>query len=501
MNLLDKVINYVSPEMGLARLKQRSLHGIIESRGYDANDKGRRNGGWFRPKSNAESEVVANYQGLADAGQELCRNNPLAHHAKMIWAANIVGAGVRAELSSSSKRNRERVNSDFDKWANSVDCDFEGQYNFYGLQWLVASTIVESGGAFIRQHINNDVAGVPMQLQVLEQSMLDSSKTTSGGSEIRNGIQYNDVGQIEGYWLYSESDASVKTVRVSKFYKRGTEVIHIFRKERAGQPLGVSWFTASANDLNNLSLLKEAKLTQAQILSCMAVIIEEATSPMGIGSEKDTSGMNVDSIEPAMIEYVKAGTKVHTVTPPSSNDNGLFASSVKDDIAIGIGLSSTQLTGDYSKLNFASGRMSKIEFFQTLDYAQLSMLQPALDQIFNWYSKIYLLHSNIRSQLSVEWTFPPRGVVQPNEELDFNIKKTRVGIMSPSKLNKMYGTNLSDVVAQWKVDKVTWDGLSFDVNPELFSAAGNQLNDDDAASSNNGVSNSTDDVDSGGDNE
>ncbi|AUR84387.1 portal protein [Vibrio phage 1.055.O._10N.286.55.E9] len=497
MNPLDAVINFFSPKAGLIRTQARHAQSIAQ-RSYDAASGGRRNDGWWRPKTSAAQEVSKAADTLAATGQELCRNNPLAHRIKMIWAANIVGNGVRAEISTSNKRSRKKVNDDFTNWAKSTNVDFEGQYNLYGLQWLWAATIVESGGVFIRRHVNNALA-MPLQLQTIEQGMLDKTKNekaSDGKGEIVDGVQFDTNNQIEGYWIYQESPDGIITNRQSNFHKRGSEIIHVFRKERAGQHLGISWLAQSATALNDYATLKDAKLMQQQILACMAVIIENAPSVMGTGTSV-SDGMNVDSIEPGMVEYVKEGTKVHTVTPPSGSDNGLFTTNLKDDIAIGAGLASSQMTGDYSKLNFASGRMSKIEFFQVLDFAQDLMMLPALNGVFSWFELVYGLTNNNRSKITVEWTFPPRGVVQPGEELEVNIKKTRAGIISPSKLNKMYGTNLGDVVDQWKLDKVTFGGLPFDVDPSLFSMAGNQLNTDDAASSNTQVDNSTDKVDNG----
>ncbi|AHK11737.1 portal protein [Shewanella sp. phage 1/44] len=484
MNPLDAIINFISPQKGLSRTQARYAQSMVQ-RSYDAASDGRRNSGWWRPKTSAAQEVSKAADKLAATGQELCRNNPLAHRIKMIWAANIVGNGIRAELATGAKKSRKKANDDFTNWAKSTNCDFEGHYNFYGLQWLWAATVVESGGVFIRRHVNNKLK-IPLQLQTIEQGMLDKTKNnqmSKGVEEVVDGVQFDNVGQISGYWIYEHSPDGMVTNANSKFHARGTEIIHIFRKERAGQHLGISWLAQSATALNDYATLKDAKLMQQQILACMAVIIESASTTMGLSTDK-SSGTPIDSIEPGMIEYVPEGTKVHTVTPPSGTDNGLFTTNLKDDIAIGAGLASSQMTGDYSKLNFASGRMSKIEFFQVLDFAQDLMMLPALNTVFDWFNLVYGLSTNSNSKMTVEWTFPPRGVVQPGEELEVNIKKTRAGIISPSKLNKMYGTNLGDVVSQWKLDKITFGGLPFDIDPSLFSIAGNQLNVDDAASSN-----------------
>jgi hypothetical protein len=129
--------------------------------------------------------------------------------------------------------------------------------------------------------------------------------------------------------------------------------------------------------------------------------------------------------------------------------------------------------------------MSKIEFFQILDYAQRLMLKPGLDTIFLWYKQLSLLKNGSSIQnAKVTWTYPPRAVVQPKEELDVLIKKVRSGFESPSGASKSLGTNLETTVEQWRRDKETFGDMPFDIDPSLFSEAGNQLNTDDAASAN-----------------
>jgi capsid protein len=57
-------------------------------------------------------------------------------------------------------------------------CDYDGQQNFYGLQRLVMTTVVESGEALIlRQPASSkDGLPVPVRIQVLEPEYLDTSK-------------------------------------------------------------------------------------------------------------------------------------------------------------------------------------------------------------------------------------------------------------------------------------------------------------------------------------
>ena len=173
MNIIDKMIDIVNPQAALKRTQARLAHSIIQ-RKYEAAVDGRRNTGWFRRNTSAAAEVSAAADKLAATSQELCRNNTLASRAKTIWACSMIGTGIRAELSSANKKASTKINDTFADWAESADCDFEGMYNFYGLQWLWAGTIVESGGVFIRKHINAALK-FPLQLQTIEQSYLDKS--------------------------------------------------------------------------------------------------------------------------------------------------------------------------------------------------------------------------------------------------------------------------------------------------------------------------------------
>ncbi len=480
MNFLDKVVDYFSPKRGLERAKSRFANDAI-ARNYDIASKSRRNNGWFRPETSGAQEASKAFRAGANSGQELVRNNPLARRARNVWASNIIGGGIQVEAIGQSDAKSKRFNEAFDDWAESTDCDFEGHNNFYGLQDLWAKTVVESGGVFIRRHINNK-KDFPLQLQTIEQNYLDVSKNglTENGTLI-DGIEYDNNGQIRGYHILKEKTSTkLGKPPESKFYK-SEGIIHIFRKDRAGQHLGVTWFHAVATTLRNYNTYQDAKLMQQQIAACFALIVEEAESPMG--SSGASEGLP-DEVQPAMVEYVKAGQKVTTVTPPKADNSSSFDIGLKRDIAAGLDLTYEQLTGDYSLVNFASGRMGKSEFFSQLDNVQKNMMKPALNVIFNWFSSMYAINSGVVGKFKPDWTFPPRAAVNPQEEFDVLMSKVRHGMLSPTKAAKILGERLPQVIEQWKKDKKLFAELPFDIDPSKFAATGNQLDDNDAASGN-----------------
>lgn len=481
MNIIDKIVSIYDPVAGAKRMAARNA-----MRTYDAATMGGRNSGWMRPSTSAAQEVSKSSDALARTGQELGRNNPLAKRAKRVWANSTVGGGIKLEVIGigNSKKNERKLNhfgETFDEWAESTDCDFEGHYTLYGLQWLWVSTLVESGAVFIRQHVN-PAKEFPLQLQTFEQSQLDRSKNRlNEKGSIVDGIQFSADGQIEGYWfVVNPTDFKLGRIAKSKFHKVET-IIHMFDKERCGQHLGVSWLHAAATTLKNYNTYQDAKLMQQQIAACFALIIEDADSNLGI--VKEGTFEMPDEIQPSMIQHVKAGAVPHTITPPKADSSSNFDVGIKRDMAVGMGISYEQLSGDYSLVNFASGRMAKMDFFAELDHMQQHLMLPVLNKLFSWFSMIYSV-KNGKFKCKPDWTMPPRAAVNPKEEFDVLMAKVRHGMKSPSKAAKELGEKLEDIIAQWKKDKELYGDLPFDIDPSVFAATGNQLDDNDAASGN-----------------
>ena len=231
--------------------------------------------------------------------------------------------------------------------------------------------------------------------------------------------------------------------------------------------------------------MQDAKIAQQQIAACLALIISDAEDTVGV---KSNNGHLPNEIIPNMIEHVSAGTEVTTVSPPNASESKDFVYELKNDIAAGVGLTYAQLTGDYSKFNFASGRMSKVDFFMALEHVQRLMFKPNLNIIFEWITGTYELKTGRDANFTPVWVFPARAAVNPMEELDVLVKKVRAGFLSPSAAAKQMGEHLETVIEQWTEDKEMWKDLVFDIDPTKFTSAGNQLNEDDAASSNNNQS-------------
>lgn len=479
MNILDSAISFFNPQAGLQRQQARNAIEFSKARKYDAVSKSDRNTFNFLSDTSAKTEVSLASKGLAVIGNDLSNNNPLAKRIGTVWASNVTGTGVKCEVvplkdNKTAKKKAKELELAFEQWCKSISSDFSGVVNFYKMQNLATRTMVFKGGVFLRKHISKEGQ---LQIQMLDQTRLDTNKTDTDNLKIIDGIAYNKDYQIVGYYFKGEGDLSYKSTFV-----KAENVVHLFNVEKSEQHLGLSWLSPVALLLEKYATLIDAKLMQQQISACFALIVEEPDQQLGL---TDKSNERVDELEPALISYVKAGSVPHTISPPKADNASQFEASLKNDIAVGVDLPYEMLTGDYTKTNFASGRMSKSEFNGCLTHIQECVVSPVLDVVFSWFTQVYSIRNNMnKAEFMPEWIFPIISSADPVEEFDVRMAKVRHGMLSPSKACKQGGEKLENVIEQWQKDKELMGDLPFDSDPSMFASTGNQLNVDDASSAN-----------------
>lgn len=473
---VDAFYEVTSPSTALERQRQRLALDV--ARQYDAARPNRLSGGYNRRGRRASDEVSRGHKALAGGAQDLVRNNALATRAKHVASRNMVGKGIKPDYMGPHKRQLEKYKDTFRNWSESTDCDYEQHTNFYGLQNQIAAAVFESGGVLVRKVINNDL-DFPLVLQLFEQQYLDSSKRTGPkeGQECRDGIVYNSNGTIAGYWILT-STVSTQFSPKSEFFP-AEDIVHVFWKDRPGQHLGVSWLHPTMDLIDQRQEWRDAVLVQQRIAACLGVIIKEPSGDMGLGNKspvlRDGDGHEFSELEAGMVSYTDQTTEIHTITPPNLSHTTDFNDGILQDISVGTGLTKEQLTGDFSKVTWASGRLARGEFYTNLDAWQDFMLIPQLNRIHQWFDDIYTIKYGKPRNITRNWIIPHRSAVNPKEELEVDIKKVRSAAMTPQQFSRKHGVRFEDAIAGWKEAREKMQGMAFDFDPEKFSSAGNQI--------------------------
>jgi lambda family phage portal protein len=417
VNLIDKMIGVVAPGAALRRMHARDLLNL--RRGFDGAKRGARGAGWQAGGGSVNAELAGSLQVLRNRSRDLIRNNPFMKRAVSVLRANIVGTGIVPKFSD------KQAAEAWKRWARR-ECDAGRMLNFGGLQVQLVRAIWESGEVLVRFRARRPQDGlrVPLQLQVLEADYLDSSKTFQfDGGFVIAGVQFNLIGERTGYWLFDQHPGEVANLAKSMTSKLvpASEVLHFF--DATGRPGQVRGFPELAINIwkaRDSNLYQEAELMRKKLEACFAVFVTSTDPEFRMGADRGTvPGKRTESLSPGMIQYLNPGETVDFSAPASSEG---YESAMRVDLralAAGADVTYEQMTGDYSQVNFTSGRMGKIEFRGFVEqFVLLAFVPIVLDRIAErWALTAYLV--GVISKPSIlpdEWTAPRVPLLDPLRE-------------------------------------------------------------------------------------
>lgn len=427
VTILDRVVGHFAPAAGLRRIAARaSLDRAMEaSRGFDgASRRGGRGAGRQPGSGSANAELVPALATLRNRSRELVRNNGYMKHGLNVLVHNAIGtAGIVPKFKSKKARKL---------WKQFCrECDAAGLLNLAGIQAQMARAMWESGEVLLRFRYRRPTDGlaVPLQLQVLEADHLDTSKMgpVDGGFCVA-GVQFDLIGRRTGYWLFDQHPGEVATVPknwVSRFVPAG-DVIHLFRAiDRPGQVRGLPHFAVSILRTRDLHEYQEAELVRKKIEACFAafVKIEGDGFAGGVGAggiKQQGPGPRLEGIQPGSINYLRTGEEVQFSSPAASEGYEEHIRAELRAIAAGADLTYEQLTGDYSQVNFTSGRMGKIEFKAMVEQFQWLIFIPmVMERIAARFCDIAAIAGELPAGTAPdEWTAPRIPLLDPLREAE-----------------------------------------------------------------------------------
>lgn len=485
MNALDRIIAAVSPQRALDRVRARNAMNVLSGfRGYDGGRISRRlPGNAAATSANAELNN-ASIARLRDRARDMVRNNPYCARALDIWSSNVVGAGI---VPASRTGNKSRDKKVMDLWKRFVEeCDADGQLDFYGLQNLAVRSAFEGGDTLARLRVRREADGlrVPFQIQLLEGDHLDIARHgTIDGFKTILGVQFTPIGQRSGYYLFPEHPgerSAVQLASMSSSWVPAADVIHLYRKARIGQVRGVSAFAPVMLQARDLADLQEAVVVKARIEACFSGFItsEEGDGAMLGASSTDTYGNEVQELQPGMLRHLKPGESIEFANPTSSVSFDPVMLHTLMGIAVGLGLTYDQLTGDLRQANYSSLRAGKIEMRRLVEQVQYQMVVPMFCRpIWRKFIDMAITMGDLPGTVDnypVEWIAPAHEAIDPEKDLRADILAVRSGRMTLKQFIAGWGNDPDTQLQQIADSNALLDslGLILDTDPRKMSTAG-----------------------------
>lgn len=482
---LDRAVGYVSPSLELQRIRARIAADLV-LRHYEAASTSRRTQGWNRSGGDANAVAGPVLARLRGAARDLVRNNGHASKALRVIGNHVVGWGIVA------KPGDRRARDAWKEWAGSTDCDSDGRNDLAGIQKLVLRTAGESGEVLIRRRFRRpeDGLSIPMQLQVIDPDHIDTSKhqIVRGPQgqvvgRIIYGIEFDLLGRRTAYWLFPDHPGSSELTGLPASRRIPAEsIIHVYEQLRPGQVRGVTWFAPILVKFKDFDEYSDATLMKQKIAACLAVLTSDSdgnASPLGTAGAAGSETEFVDSLEPGMILNVPPGRSIQVVQPPQVREYGDYASVTQHEIAAGLGMSFEDFSGDYSKTNFSSSRMSRQAYWGNVEDWQRMMIGQFCTPVWRWAMEAAVIVSRVGmsgDRLPVaDWTAPAQPMIDPSNEGLAIMRNVRAGIQTLPEAIRERGYDPDEFLAEYAKSNEKLDelGIVLDSDPRRTTQAGN----------------------------
>ncbi len=482
--MIDNVIRAISPSFALRREQARMALEFMDKRRFDGASKTSRFSQWKRPSTSADSALIMNLPLLRNSSRDLTRNNPWAEKALSVIENNTIGTGIIGQITHKNERTQLALQEKWTEWTTTNAIDAEDRLDLVAIEGLIIRAIAESGEVIIRRRFrrSNSSYPIPVQIQVLEPDHLDSSKDTAlaNGGEIKNGIEFNKQGKRVAYWLYKEHPGEAHQFRANFESVRipASDIIHAYDPKRSGQTRGYPWVAAAIRRLKDFDDYEDAQLVRQKIASCFTGIIHDISAGAGGATGLDKSGpeeSQLEYLQPGVFERLPPGKDIKFPTPPAVQNYNEYQTSILRGVAAAYGISYEAMTGDYSKVNFSSGRMGWIEMNRNIYRWQNSVMRvQVLERIARWFFGGCTVIGLENEGAKVKWMYPRREMIDPTKEVPAIIKSIRGGLTSLSRVHASMGYESDQIIEEIEASNKKLDEkeIVLDSDPRRVNSAG-----------------------------
>ena len=455
----------------------RNLFRPVQKRQLEAATAGRR---WQSIGGDARSSIHGGAATVSARAQHYALNNPHGANIAQKLPDNLIGHGIKPIAQVEDEAIRRGLHRAFLAWTDRADAT--GLADFYGMQKQAVQDMVVLGEALFVWIFAPD--GAP-QLQRLHPEQLDRSftKEISEARYAFQGVEFDRAtgarvayhvrpGAGFGHGGFTAGHYGGTTPPV-RFEARA--VIHMFRALVPGQVRGLSWLAPILLTAHELDQLADALLVRAKVAALHAGFIYD-NDGTGAGYSGTAQGDTLEvSLEPGTMSVMPPGKRVEFSEPPDSGDAPALAVHNLRAIAVGVGLTYEQLTGDYSQVNYSSQRAAMLEFRRFCEAVQhhtivFQFCRPVWDAFMRW--QVMLGTVSARDYLdpasglqTAKWLPPSWSWVDPKKDAEAAILEMDANLRSRADIIAERGYDVEEIDRQIAADTARAERLNIARKP------------------------------------
>ncbi len=444
-----------------------------QAKSYEGATTGRRLGHWGLNSTGPNNALSDSLTHLRSRSRDLVRNNPWVANGFRSLSSNLIGCGITPRWLLEDVETKQAIQQKWLEWTSSAD--FDGQTNFYGLQMLVAQTLMQSGEALVRvvpRRLVGD-AVVPLSLQILEPDFLSDEfdRSLDNGNKLQLGIEFNARGKRVAYHLHKSHPGEAELSNGGTIRIPAQDILHIYRLDRPGQIRGVPWISSVLLKLRELDQYEDAELVRKKTAALFAGFITEPGEFNPHGERTDELGL-----EPGILKRLAPGESIEFSQP--SDVGGSYEVWMKQQlraVAAGIGVTYEQLTGDLRGVNYSSIRAGLIEFRRQIKCLQHHLIVQQLCQPIatKWLNLAVLsgaldipdYFDNPSKYHRIEWQPPGWDWVDPLKDVQAEILAMQNNLKARQDIIAKYGLDAEEVDRKIAQDKFREQNLNIKMDP------------------------------------
>lgn len=422
----------------------------------------------FDKLKTADEDIGLTKDTLTARSRELFMGNTIAGAAIKKFKTSTVGKGLKlkstlnAEVLKISEDEASRIEKAiefaWEYWAESKECDYYRQSNFYQLQALAFLTMLVDGDLFVLLPFKKYSGNLfELKVQLIDGVRCVSPYKDFGQVDIKNGIE-KDKNGVEVACHFSVDEYNTKTVRVPIYGEKTgrRNILFLKERERIAQRRGVPLLSPVIESLFHLTKFSQAELTNAVISALFTAFIETAPTsnlytPPGessyenVGQEKDDDEDLNLKLGNGNIQELPKGKTVKFADPsrPNANFDNFFTAMTKH-IAAALELPIEVLLSCFNS-NYSASRAALNEAWAVFESKKANFVWDFCQPIFEEFMDELVYKGFIdlkgykenpflrKAYLKAEWYGTSQAQLDPVKEVTASILKIKNNLSTKAK--------------------------------------------------------------------
>lgn len=420
----------------------------------------------FIPKPYDQDTIISrDLQYLRSRSQDLYRNAPIATGAIHTKINNIVGTGLKLQsrldreklswLSSDDADLLERqIESEWNMWSGSPDCDLERISNFSQIQEIAARTCFVSGDVFaVLPGVVLKTSPYRLKIQLIDPDRVCNPTGVRDSKSMVMGVERDQYGVPLAYHIRSTHPGSQLTreqkwIRYLAFgAKTGRRsALHLHRPLFPGQSRGFPELAPVITLVKQLTRYTDTEVSAAVVSAFFAVFIKTPTGtgmngPVGVPGTTQPNQDQSITMDGVNILNLQDGEDISTASPGRPNAAfEKFVEAVLQQIGVALELPFEILRAHFSS-SYSASRAALLEaqkaFRSRRQWMADSFCQPIYEA---WFDEAVALGRIVApgyldgdyavrsAYLGSEWVGPSFGNIDPLKEVKAAQLRIDVGL-------------------------------------------------------------------------